>query len=335
MRPAAFAAGLLLLASSCTEITEYSTTGEYGVTVLDASDLAVIGTLEGLPNASLIVSMGGASFAVLSSDGNVYHCDSEALSVDSISNIPAVGGGGFRDAVKLTGSLYLLAGGPNLLEVSLQSFAVLDEFVVGTSPVDMCASPSGVGLLYLVDSGDGMIREVSTMTNSVNWAEPLRYVSPAAVAAYLAGPPRLVVGYADSAASVSFLDLDVMYESRFDELVPYPAGRIITHAADSVLYVSRPIPGYDGYLEVYWGYGEWGLPSRSTQLNGSPVDIAVDPAGGFAYVLTDVAEAGAAVYRLQSDSANFAITDQLELEGVPLDVSSHGSGAKLLVLTAR
>jgi hypothetical protein len=328
------AAMVLTALFGCKGVTEHGSTGDYGVTVLDADDLTVLGSMSDMSNGQLVVSMGGSSFIVLCSDGKIYHCDSEALAVDSISSIPAGGGGGFSDAVKITGSLYLSTGGATLLDVSLADFTVQEEFAVGSAVADICASPTGEGLLYVLDAADGKLREVFTLTNTVKATYSLGYENPVAVEGFLDSPASLVIGYDDADGTMTFMDLEEGYEIRFASVEPYSCGGVRCYQQDSLIYAVRPIPGGDGYLSIFQGWGVW-LTPRSMQLDGSPVDIALDPDGSFSWVLTSLRGGEGKVFRVDSDSINYGITHQVELEGLPMDITSHAGGEKLLILTVQ
>jgi len=328
------AAMVLTALVGCKGVTEHESTGDYGVTVLDAHDLTVLGSMSDMSNGQLVVSMGGSSFIVLCSDGKIYHCDSEALAVDSISSIPTGGGGGFSDAVKITGSLYVVTGGATVLDISLSDFTVQEEFAVGSAVADICASPTGEGLLYVLDAADGRLREVLTLTNTVQSTYGLDYDNPVAVDGFLDSPASLVIGYDDTEGSMTFMDLEVGYEMRFASVDPYSCGGVRCYPSDSLVYAIRPIPGGDGYYSMFQGWGVW-LTPRSMQLDGSPVDLALDPDGSFSWVLTSLGGGEGKVYRVDSDSINYGITHQVELEGLPMDITSHAGGEKLLVLTVQ
>lgn len=333
-RRALLTAVMLLVLVACKGVTEHESTGDYGVTVLDADDLSVLGSMSDMSSGQLVVSMGGNSFIVLCSDGKIYHCDSEALAVDSISSIPTGGGGGFSDAVKITGSLYVVTGGATVLDISLSDFTVQEEFAVGSAVADICASPTGEGLLYVLDATDGKLREILTLTNTVRETYGLDYENPVAVEGFLASPASLVIGYDDTEGTMTFMDLEVGYEIRFADLDPYSCGKVRCYPSDSLVYAIRPIPGGDGYYSIFQGYGAW-LTPRSMQPDGSPVDLALDPDGSFSWVLTSPGGGEAKVYRVDSDSINYGITHQMELQGLPMDITSHAGGEKLLVLTVQ
>jgi len=337
MRWIVAASALLLALLSCKGVTEHSTTGEYQVTVLDADDLSPLGTVDLADEGRLLVSMGGSDFLVLASSGKLYHCDSEMLCIDSTTTIPASGGGVLSKAVKMSGSLYVLTGGATVTEISLGDFTVEDQLQVGSAPSDICATPTGEPVVWILDGSDGKIRELYAPDNSVRSTSSLAYGSPSAVTANQEDPGSLVICYDDPDGSLTSLDLATMYENRFDRVSPYHCSAAACYPPDSLVWAILPDPGCDGYLYIYRGWDISVIP-RSIQLDGSPTDLALDPAGSFGYVLTSPGTSGGgpAVCRVDSDSITFGITHQVERGGrTAWDMSVHAGGDKLLVLTSQ
>ena len=327
--------GLLLASivafSGCHEVTEYSDTGEFGAVILNASNLSVEGNVSGLEGARCLLSMDEDNFLVGSSSGRLYVVDSQGLGVQSSHQITAGSGAGVLKMLSLggMGSIYVITGMGSLLEVDRQSFSVVDEFGVGSSPSDMCRSPSGAGRIYVTDQEQGRLYEVYTSDNSIGWNIPLSG-APMAVAPLSSSPDFLIA--ASSSGGMSSVDLGLQYRYA---LVGGSFSDVASLPWDSLYCAVAPCWDDDGgYLILARQKWQESTFFHQTSLPGHPSAVCATEVPSLPYFYaacaTDDGTLVAAV-----DYRYGTIAHTAELEGRPWAIITHAGGESVVVLTSK
>jgi len=156
----------IILTEGCTDITEQENTLLAGLTVLSPDDFSVVCNLEGFSNARCIMVLPGYIF-VLSADGKLYRIDATTFEeiVEFTVGPASVTGYSSMAFSPNEGTIYLIGAYGTILEVSFPDCEVLDEFPVGTAPMDLEITKGIPGYLWVADAGDNSISQVKLDNN--------------------------------------------------------------------------------------------------------------------------------------------------------------------------
>jgi len=331
---AAFTVLALLFLAGCHDVTEYTDSGEFGAVILDASDLSVEGYVAGLEGARTLTSMGGSSFLVGTSTGMVHEVDSDQQVITASHRVSAGSSASLDCFTKspVGSSLYMCAGSGKLLEMSTQSFDVVDDFSAGPSPSAICRSPEGLGRIYVTDAQEGRLREVNASTNQVNWVYDIE-PAPAAIAVHSDDPPVMVVAHGDD-KGLHAVRLDwssprsnwLFYDGTFTDVASAPS--------DTVLCLAEP--RWDAESGRLWlARVGWARPFeyKSFGVEGHPVCVCANSDYSMPYFYAACADGNRTVV-VMVNYLSFEIEATAEIDGYPWDISSHSNGSRLLVLTS-
>ena len=323
-------AALALLAAACHQPVEYSTTAASGVVKLRVSDNTVAGQASGFGDGRALASLGSGSFLVSTGSGRLHRFSSPDMSLDTSFVIGPSSGAGYADIIlPKPGVAYVIGAAGRILEVNVGMGLVVDEITAGPLPVGLCASPASQ-LFYVVDGSDGRIREVDSADNSVlRGTDPLD--EPAVEATVESHQDRyLLVACADDAGSVYAVDLATFYVSDAAELGSVCSGAQ-AFPAESIWAATHP--------NWYGSNGSVSVCANFTQpevtplpIAGHPVDVCSVPGTTLFYVLSYLGDGVSAVTAV--DFITGEKTDPIPLDGFPWDITSHGNGEYVLVLTS-
>jgi hypothetical protein len=333
-RTAPLLGALLLISAGCHEVTEYTDSGEFGAVVMDATDLTVQGYVAGMEGAGTLVSMEGSRFLVGTATGWIHEVDSGELRIIRSKQVSAGGAsalGGLTRA-PVGGSVYALTGGQKLLEIDPDGLDVLDEFTAGPSPSDICRSPQAEARLYIVDQGDARLRELSVSDNQVNWEHDLP-PSPLAAAVHSADPPILLIAHGDD-GGLTALRLDWMGDAVMS--VDGSFSDVVSAPEDTVLCAAEPRWGSDSgrlfLARVGWP-SLFEFETASLGVEGNPACVCVNSNLTRPYFYAACAD-GDVTRVVMVNYRTWEIEGTAEVDGYPMDISSHDGGTRLVVLTA-
>ena len=318
--------------AGCHSVTEYTDSGDFGVVVLNASDLSVGGYVAGMDGARTVVSMGDSALLVGCSNGMVHTVNSEGLFIASSEYVTAGTGGGLDCFMKspVRSSLYAITESGRIVEFSSADFSLLDEFAAGPSPSSMCRSPSGVGRIYIADDQQGVVREINALTNQEYGSYNVG-ACPMAVAPNCADPPMLVTVHGQDTG---------IYSIRLDwSSVNWLRDRgtlcdVASLSTDSIFCALEPAWDEESGAMLLCE-GGWLSPIEvySCEVDGHPTAVCCSPDPQLPYFYAACASGDETlVVALNYQSREVEMTTLID--GYPYDITTHRNGEKIIVLTA-
>jgi len=323
---AVLAAGALSVA--CHDVEEYGAEGSTGVTILDTSDLSVVGTIPGFPGGRSVCSLDMTHFLVSSNTGLVYAVSSENMAVEDVRQIGSPFSTGYCDMTLAPGgSVYLVGGFGLMLELNPTTYVVLDEFYAGPSPTSVCRSLTQ-NRIYVGDSQDRTIREISTSDNTVTRELELPG-APYALSTFLEGTGSILA--ASSAVQAAYvITTEGFFNYREIGMSGFCSG--VAGLPDTSVYcVSQPEwGGESGYITLVRGDA---LPEETSTLEvtGHPACACSDPSGHDFFVASYLEDGTTRIYKIDGYTWDVAVTR--DIPGYPWDMVVHAAGSHLLVLT--
>jgi hypothetical protein len=316
------------LTTGCHDVDEFSSEGSFGVTILDTSDLGVVGTIPGFPGGRSICSLDQTRFLVACNTGLLYTVSSLELAVQEVREIGSPFSTGYCDMIVATGgSVYIVGGFGQLLEYDPAIHAVVDEFPAGPSPVSLCRSLTQARI-YVGDRQDMKVREVWTITNEVQRELELPG-SPSSLSTYVEGAGSILAASSD--ASCAYI-IDTGGYFGYSEAGMPGVGSGVAGLPDTSLYcVTQPEwAGENGIITLVRGsvIPEEILPMP---VEGHPASVCSNPGVHEYFVASYLGNGTTRVYKVDADA--WDITDSVDIPGYPWDTAVHANGAYLLVLT--
>jgi len=321
-------AWLLLLA--CYSPAEHSTVADCGVWKIRVSDNSLIGVLEGVPEARALQSVGNTEFLVSSGTGEIHIVNSPDMLITETLTVGFAGGAGYRSIIMPgAGSVYLTSSTGSILEIDLTGMSLVADFNAGAVPDRMAALPYSDEFFYVTDMSTGKILEVSTVTNSVTRESDALDAVPSAIAAESFLNSFLITVTSDETGLCGILNLGTFYFEEFS--FGHACHDVTAFPAESIWAVSHP---------------EWNLSSGSISIcsnfsfpeveaisiPGHPMQICSVPGTTLFYVLSYLGDGNSLL--LGVNYLTRTIDSQMEIPGFPWDVTSHGNGEYVLVLTS-
>jgi hypothetical protein len=318
---------LLLLASACHEIAEFSSEGVHGVQIINTSDMTLVASMTGFDGARSICSVNDTRFLVACNTGQLFTVDSEELSVIRVQSIGLPFSTGYNSMTRANdGAIYIIGAYGRLLEYSTTSGAVLDEFSAGPYPIAVCRSPSRDSI-YVADFSDGMLREVRTLGNTVTREIELP-ATPSSAAPFDEARDMVLVSSSEGQACYIDWDmlrvLDVSGASGSSDCAGLPdtaASCFVLPSYGSDFGMARFMYGDLPHFEEY----------ASLTLSGDPLRVCNAWPEKVFYVASYLGDGTTRVYAIEGLSQD--ITGTLDVNGYPWDIVSHRSGEYVLVLT--
>jgi hypothetical protein len=314
--------------TGCHDVDEFGSEGSFGVTILDASDLGVVGTIPGFPGGRSICSLDQTRFLVACNTGLLYTVSSTELAVKEIREVGSPFSAGYCDMTVATGgSVYIIGGFGQLLEFDPSIQAVVDEFPAGPSPVSLCRSLVQTRI-YVGDRQDMKVREVWTVTNEVQRELELPG-SPSSLSTYMEGAGSILAASSD--ARYAYI-IDTGGYFGYSEAPMPGAGSGVAGLPDTCLFcVTQPgWSGENGSITLVRGSA---IPEETVQISveGHPASVCSNPGGHEYFVASYLGDGTTRVYKV--DAYAWEVTASVDIPGYPWDTAVHANGAYLLVLT--
>lgn len=328
---------LVLAAAGCHDVTEYSSEGGVGVAVIDRSDMTVEGVIKGFEGGRAICSVGGGSFIVSSNRGRLYWGDADELTIQNMYTVGLPFSGGYGSIAPGTNSVYVIGGYGKILQFSLYSRTVIDEFEAGPMPATLCRACFSP-YIYVADGQEPVIREVWISDNTVHDEFELP-ISATSLTTFM---PRDSAGlpYDSVLIAASRLEPLVYYMRPFTPLSPLPETLAVPVSDADALQDSSL------FFLAHRDYGEGGLVTRlylnesmipgftrrEIELEGSVNCICVDDYSRMLYA----ACYDSGVTRIYEIDAldDMQVIRYVEIDGYAWDMTLQGTlGQRLLVLT--
>jgi hypothetical protein len=317
-------------ALSCYSPTEHDTVSQCGVVKLRVSDNTIMGSVDGIPDGRALCSIGNTQFLVASGTGEIFSISSQNMTIDTSFAVGYAGGAGYRSMINpKPGSIYVTGSSGKVLEISLANFSVLDEFEAGSMPNVLSPSTSSTETFYVADGSDGRIRELNMTSNSVvRQTEALNF-NPVALAPESCLNDYLLAACADGEGSVFRVSLATFHPDAVQ--LGFPCSDITAFPAESIWAVTHPQwQSETGYLSICSSYSPPDV--QLVSLAGNPMRVCSVPGTTLFYVLSYLGDGQSRVF-----AVNF-LTGEVEAEidvaGFPWDITSHGNGEFVLVLTS-
>jgi hypothetical protein len=323
-------AALITLASAgCHHPVEYETTAESGVVKIRVADNTIAGSVGGIEDGRSLCSLGNTEFLVTSGSGILYRFDSGQMLLDTSFAVGAGSGAGYGDMVRpKPGSVYLIGAAGKILEVSLQSNSVVDQFDAGPLPNALCASATDQRF-YVADGSDRRVRELDSGSNTVLRAsEPLDAI-PVSITAESFQDEFLLTSCSDDAGTVGRISLSTFYAGPIE--IGSPCTGITAFPAESIWAVAHPAwETVNGSVSICSNFF---LPQISeVSVAGHPTDICSVPGSTLFYVLSYL---GNGMSRITA--VNYFTKEtvaEIDVPGFPWAITSHANGEFVLVLTS-
>jgi len=315
---------------SCYSPAEHDTVSRCGVVKLRVSDNTIAGSIDGIPDGRALCSIGNTQFLVASGTGEIFSVSSSDMRIDTSFAVGYAGGAGYRSMINpKPGSVYVTGASGKVLEISLGNFSVLDEFEAGSMPNVLSPSTSSTETFYVADGSDGRIRELNMTSNTVLRQTEVQDFNPVAMAPESYLNDYLLAACADGEGSVFRVSLATFHTDAVQ--LGFPCSDITAFPAESIWAVTHPRWQLDtGYLSLCSSYSPPEV-NRIT-LAGNPMRVCSVPGTTLFYVLSYLGEGESRV-----SAVNF-LTGEVEAEidvtGFPWDITSHGNGEFVLVLTS-
>ena len=323
------AAAWLLATVSCHDPVEYDTTARSGVTRIRVADNAVLGTAEEILDGRSLCSLGNSQFLVASGGGFLYRFDSEAMILDTSFSIGFGSGAGYGAmALPKPGSVYVIGAAGKLIEVSLQTNSVVDEFEAGPMPRALCSTAANQRL-FVADGSDGRVREVDTGVNLVlRETEPLDAL-PVSLVAETFLDEYLLAGCPDPEGTVGRISLATFHSGAL--LLESPCSGLMAFPAESIWAAAHPDWSEPhGRVSICSNFY---LPDVTVvPVAGHPVDICSASGTTRFYVLSYLGGGSSRVTAVNYLTGG--IDAEIDLDGFPWDITSHANGQYVLVLTS-
>ncbi len=320
---------LAIVLAGCHDPVEYDTSAESGVVKIRVSDVSIAGNVGGIEDGRALCSLGNTGFLVASGSGELYRFDSEQMTLDTAFAVGYGSGSGYGDmVVPKPGSVYLIGSAGRILEVSLQSSSVVDQFDAGPLPTALCASSSDQRF-YVADGSDRRIREVDSESNTVLRQTPPLDQTPVAITTESFLDEYLLACCSDDEGSVGRITLGT-FNPGYVYLGSECSG-ISAFPADSAWAVTHPAWFADnGSVSICKSFL---MPDVATvQITGHPTDICSVPGTVFFFVLSYLGDGMSRVSAV--DYVDEEIVGEVDVPGFPWDITSHANGEFVLVLTS-
>jgi len=319
-----------ILWSGCHQIDEVGAEGSTGVTILDTSDLSIIGTIPGFPGGRSLCVLDLTHFLVASNEGVMYTASLADMAVSDVRQIGSPFGSGYGGMVLATGGhVYLLGGFGRLLEYNPATHAVVDEFTAGPSPVSLCRSLAQ-NRIYVGDASDLEIREVSTITNEVVREVQLDGM-PAALSTSSPSLNNILAATAGADHSICVLDTGSYYFWTF--ATPSDNAGISGLPDTSICCATQPrLDGDAGMVTLVRG-ADMAFPDeiQTMSLTGHPLEVCCNPPEHCFFVASYLEGGSTRIYEI--DGFTWEILATADVPGYPWDIAAAGQGTRLLVLT--
>ncbi|MBN2608577.1 MAG: hypothetical protein JXA64_05630 [Candidatus Fermentibacteraceae bacterium] len=335
---AASACLLLLCITGCHQVTEYRSGDLTRITLVRSSDFQVEGIMEDFEMGRTMFSDGPGGLILVTAEGRLHRIDFASMSEDTSYLIGGSSGDGYGDGViDLSGDLYVLGPGSQVIEVDLTTDEVVDGFVPGPDPVAICASPNWPRL-YFAD-GTGFIGEIWTSDNHTGFTTNLG-ATPADIMVEPAGGRYVIAGCTDGGGSLYGIYLDIsQYSRKLTIDAGSPCSGILPFGIDSSFAVACPCwTGDHGYVCTCRGYLDT-LIVTSREVQGHPVDLSFNPTPGYLGYLhvlsrTDEGNTVISVFEFPLSYTVPELVTTVQLDGFPRDIISPGDGEYIIVLTS-
>lgn len=314
--------------TGCHDVDEFGSEGSFGVTILDASDLGVVGTIPGFPGGRSICSLDQTRFLVACNTGLLYTVSSQDMAVLDVAEIGLPFGAGYCDMILASGgSVYVIGGFGQLIEYNPNIHTVVDEFTAGPSPVSMCRSLTQ-NRIYIGDAQDMKVRELSTSDNTITRELELSG-APTSLSTYTEAANLILA--ASSGTQAAYVIQTEGYFGYWEAAMSDLNSGIAGLPDTSVYFVTQPNwAGENGTVTLIRGSI---VPDEMQvlDLSGHPASVCCDPAGHGFYVASYLGDGSTRVYMI--DGYTWDVVNTVDIPGYPWDTAVHANGAYLLVLT--
>lgn len=310
----------IVFASGCTDITEYENLTS-GVLTVYTENFEVLKEVHGIEEARQILVCPGFVF-VITGEGTIEKYDSETLELLGSYMIgqPSPAGYYLSAFSPRESTLYVIGSLGNVIEVSIPGCSVVDEFSVCSSPTKISVSNTAPAYLYV---SDGLTNNIHVIRCSTNTPAGSRELVGGILCIEASESDTVLVGTELATYLLYFRSSGELYSSAsgtaggdFRDLEYFPWYNAYAAVRSSSLGVLEFIEDPDLHIMILtWG-GEYSIAGTNHLLSCDP--------DRYYYVVSIIDNN---IFRIvQYDMAIRNISSQIDVNGIPLDVSVSGSG---------
>ncbi len=328
MIPILFSA-LILFSAACYSPVEYDIVDQSRVIKLRVSDNTIVGTFSDVTDGRSLCSTGNNEFLVASGTGTLYRFDSQAMELDTSFVIGFGSGSGYGNMITpKPGSIYIVGAAGKIIEVSLQTNSVIDEFEAGPMPNALCASPTSQKF-YVSDGSDRQIREIDPVNNTVlRTSSPLNSV-PVSITIESFLNDYLLAASSSEEGSVERVTLSTFYVNPIS--LGSSSSDITAAPAESIWAVVHPEWfAENGSVSICSNYSAPEI--FSVPVAGHPTNICSIPGSTLFYVLSYLGDGTSRIAAINYFTKE--IIAEIDIPGFPWDITSHANGEYILTLTS-
>ncbi len=333
-----FGAVLALFFLSCHQVTEFQAADETALTFIRSDDFQVEKVMGGFTGGRLLMSHGSDELILVTSEGMLYRIDVSNFAVDTSFVIGGSSGTGYGDgAFAMSGELYVLGPGSQVIEVDLSTSQVVDKFNPAQEPVALAAS-SIHPRLYVADRASQQVVEVRTFNNSIGFDSDLDF-PPSELFLEPFTDRYLMIGGSDASGTISDIWLFlVTYDNEILQMKS-PISDMVPLLEDSIYAVCCPNwSAGAGFIHLIRNYA---IPDTvcSRSVQGHPVEMCFNHSSGYSGYLSVLGktDGGNSVVTVMGFPGNYLdpqVESEIQLDGYPRDIASPGQGEYIVVLTS-
>lgn len=320
---------LIFLATACYSPVEYDVVDQSRIVKLQVSDNTVVGTFSDVTDGRSLCSIGNNEFLVASGSGTLYRFDSPAMELDTSFVIGFGSGSGYGSMITpKPGSVYVVGAAGKIIEVSLQTNSVIDEFDAGPMPNALCASPISQKF-YVSDGSDRQIREIDPVSNTVlRTSSPLNCV-PVSITIESFQNAYLLAASSSEEGSVGRVTLSTFFVNPIS--LGSSSSDITAAPAESIWAVVHPEWfAENGSVSICSNYSAPDI--FSVAVAGHPTNICSVPGSTLFYALSYLGDGNSRITAINYFTKE--IIAEIDIPGFPWDITSHANGEYILTLTS-
>ncbi len=320
---------LLFLLTACYSPVEYDIVDKSRILKIRVSDNAIIGSIDNVTDGRSLCSIGNNEFIVASGNGTLYRYDSQEMQLDTSFVIGFGSGSGYGSLIiPKPGSIYVIGAAGKIIEISLQSNSVIDEFEAGPMPNSLCASPINQRF-YVSDGSDQQIREIDPVSNTILRTSPPLDNVPVSIVIESFQNSYLLAASSSDEGVVERLTLSTFYTNPIS--IGNPSSDITSAPAESIWAVVHPQWFEEnGSVSICSNFSNPEVFKIS--VDGHPTNICSVPGSTLFYALSYLGDGISRVTAINYFTKE--IITEMDIPGFPWGITSHANGEYILTLTS-
>ncbi len=319
----------LLLSIACYSPVEYEIIDRSRIVKLRVSDNSIVASSGSVTDGRSLCSIGNNEFMVASGNGTLYRFNSEEMQLDTSFVIGFGSGSGYGSMITpKSGSIYVIGAAGKIIEISLQSNSVIDEFEAGPMPNGLCASPT-TQRFYVSDGSDQKIREIDPVSNTVLRTSTALDNVPVSIIIESFQNKYLLAASSSEEGIVERITLGTFHVNPVD--IGKPSSDITAAPAESIWAVVHPEWFQEnGSVSICGNFSNPEIYKIS--VDGHPTNICSVPGSTLFYALSYLGDGLSRITAINYFTKE--IEAEIDIPGFPWDITSHANGEYILTLTS-